>query len=159
MNTASLNDIRIELKNASGKQLVEYCLRLARHKKENKELLTYLLFDAENEPAYVNMIKEEIDEQFSSINMSNVYYTKKTLRKILRVVNRQIKYSGVLGTEIETRIYFCHKMLENKVPLKSGTILFNLYEQQLKKIHGLVAKLPEDIQPDYDRDIRNLTIK
>lgn len=154
MNTASLNDIRTELKNASARQLAEYCLRLARHKKENKELLTYLLFDVENEPAYVAAIKEEIDEQFLSINLSNVYYAKKTLRKILRFVNRQVKYSGIPSTEIESRIHFCKKIIESKISLKSGSILSNLYDQQLKKINSLVAKLPEDLQGDFDREIK-----
>jgi len=159
MNTASLNDIRTELKNASARQLAEYCLRLARYKKENKELLTYLLFDVENEPAYVAAIKEEIDEQFLSINLSNVYYAKKTLRKILRFVNRQVKYSGIPSTEIESRIHFCKKIIESKVPLKNGSIISNLYSQQLKKINSLVAKLPQDLQGDFDCDVKTVTDK
>ena len=159
MKSASLNEIRAELKNASTKQLLEYCLRLARYKKENKELLTYLLFDAENEPGYVVMIKEEIDSQFLAVNLSNVYFAKKTLRKILRMINRQVKYSGIPTTEIEARIYFCQQMRVNGVPLKAGTVISNMYEQQLVKIRNIISKLPEDIQGDYDSDLAVLIRK
>jgi len=33
-------------------------------------------------------------------------------------------------------------------------MLFNLYQQQLKKIESAFAKLPEDIQADYERELK-----
>jgi len=154
MTTASLQEIKKELRTLDAELLQELCMRLAKYKKENKELLNYLLFEAHNEQAYIENVKEELIELFREVPSSNVYYVKKSLRKILRYANRQIKYSGIKQTEVELRIFFCRKMKEAKIPRQSGTVLFNLYQQQLKKIESSFAKLPEDIRADYDRELK-----
>jgi len=156
MITASLNEIKKEINTLAPESIAGLCMRLAKYKKENKELLNYLLFEAHNEQAYITSVKEEIDELFKDIPAPNLYLTKKTLRKILRFVNKQIKYSGVSQTEIELRVYFCTKTKGARVPLTEGTVLFNLYQQQLNKINSIVAKLPEDLQADYQREIENV---
>ncbi|HZI25728.1 MAG TPA: hypothetical protein VFD46_11645 [Chryseolinea sp.] len=153
MNTASLNEIKKELNTLDPEVVAGLCMRLAKYKKENKELLNYLLFEAHHEPAYITSVKEMIDEFFKDVPAANLYLTKKTLRKILRFVNKQIKYSGIVQTEIELRVYFCTKTREKRVPLTEGTVLFNLYQQQLKKINTCLGKLPEDLQADYQREI------
>ena len=154
MTTASLQETKKELRTLDAESLQELCIRLARYKKENKELLNYLLFEAGNEQAYIENVKEELIELFKTVPSSNVYYVKKSLRKILRYANRQIKYSGIKQTELELRIFFCTKMKEAKIPRQPGTVLFNLYQQQLKKIESAFAKLPEDIQADYERELK-----
>jgi len=156
MTTASLQEIKKELRNQDETSLQELCMRLAKYKKENKELLNYLLFEAHHEHAYIENVKEEIRELFKTVPSSNVYFIKKSLRKILRLVNRQIKYSGIKQTELEVRIFFCTKMKEAKIPRTPGTGLFNLYQQQLKKIESAFAKLPEDIRADYDRELKDI---
>ncbi len=156
MTTASLQEIKKELRNQDAASLQELCMRLAKYKKENKELLNYLLFEAHHEHTYVENVKEDIRELFKTVPSSNVYFIKKSLRKILRLVNRQIKYSGIKQTELEVRIFFCTKMKEAKIPRTPGTVLFNLYEQQLKKIESAFAKLPEDIRADYDRELKDI---
>jgi hypothetical protein len=156
MKAASINEIKRELFELDSKTVQEICMRLARFKKENKELLTYLLFEAHDEAGYVNSVKGEIDDLFQTLPRGNVYYIKKGLRKILRIVNKQIKYSGNKQTELELRIYFCTKMKEAGVPLRSSTVLYNMNEQQLKKIKAVLAQLPEDLQYDYERDIVSL---
>ncbi len=83
METASLSEIKKELKVLSPQQLQEILLRLAKYKKENKELLSYLLFEAFNQQAFIQSVKEEIDEQFMHLNHSSFYLAKKTLRKAL----------------------------------------------------------------------------
>ncbi|HET9052673.1 MAG TPA: hypothetical protein VFM90_00770 [Cyclobacteriaceae bacterium] len=159
MKAASLNDIKKELKSADPETLQELCLRLAKYKQENKELLTYLLYEAHNEQAYIATIKEDIDELFTELPSRNhLYYVKKSLRKILRMVNKQIRYSGIKQTELELRIYFCSKIQETNIPLREGTVLFNLYQQQLKKIYGIVIKLPDDLQLDYARELKIIHI-
>ena len=60
MKAATSNELKQELQASSSKQLIELCLRLAKFKKENKELLTYLLFEANDEAAYIQSIKNEI---------------------------------------------------------------------------------------------------
>src|SRR5882757_11235301 len=112
MTTASLQEIKKELRTYEVNQLQELCMRLAKYKKENKELLNYLLFEAHNEHAYIENVKEEIREFFKTVPSSNTYFIKKSLRKILRFTNRQIKYSPVKQTELEVRIFFCAKMKE-----------------------------------------------
>jgi hypothetical protein len=154
MTTASLQEIKKELRAHDAESVQELCMRLAKYKKENKELLNYLLFEAHNEQAYIENIKEELNELFKTVPSSNVYFVKKSLRKILRFANRQIKYSGIKQTEVEVRIFFCTKMKEAKIPRNPGTVLFNLYQQQLKKIESAFAKLPEDIQADYERELK-----
>ncbi len=156
MKAASINEIKKELIELDSKTVQDLCMRLAKYKKENKELLTYLLFEAHDEAAFVNNVKAEMDELFHSLPSGNVYFVKKSLRKILRIVNKQIKYSGIKQTELELRLYFCGKIKESNVPLRSSTVLYNLNEGQLKKIKTVLTHLPEDLQYDYHQDIVSL---
>ena len=156
MKAASLNEIKKELIELDSKTVQDLCMRLAKYKKENKELLTYLLFEAHDEAAFVNNVKTEMDELFQGLPSGNVYYIKKSLRKILRIVNKQIKYSGLKQSELELRLYFCSKIKEANVPLRSSTVLYNLNEGQVKKIKMVLTHLPEDLQYDYHREIVSL---
>ena len=61
MKAVTVKEISQELLNLSPKELRDLCLRLARFKKENKELLTYLLFESSDESSYVESVKKEID--------------------------------------------------------------------------------------------------
>ncbi len=156
MTIASLQEIKKELRTLDQETVEALCNRLAKYKKENKELLNYLLFEAHDERAYIENVKEEIKELFKTIPSSNVYLIKKTLRKILRFTNKQIKYSSLKQTELELRVFFCTKVKEAKIPLTSGTVLFNLYHMQLKKIAATLTKLPEDLQADYERELKQI---
>lgn len=81
MKAASVHELKKELEDRNQSQLLSFCLRLAKFKKENKELLTFLLFEAENIPAYIENVKQEITGFFSEINTSNIYYIKKVCVK------------------------------------------------------------------------------
>jgi hypothetical protein len=156
MKAATIAEIKQELTNTSPVKLAELCLRLARFKKENKELLTYLLFEAHDIAAYIESVKNEISLQFQEINKSNVYFVKKTLRKILRITNKYTRYSGLATTEIELLIYFCNCMKALDIPINSNPVLNNIYHNQLKKIHKAMATIHEDLQYDYRREIDQL---
>ena len=156
MKAVSLNEIKKELAHLDNKSLQELCMRVAKHKLENKELLTYLLFEAHNESAYTSMVKAEIDTLFETLPKDNVYYIKKSLRKILRITNKQIKYSGQATTEVELRLYFCQKVISAGIPLHQSQVLTNLFEQQVKKIETVIGKLPEDLRYDYLHDYESL---
>jgi hypothetical protein len=52
MKAASIHELKKELLHLDEKSLVATCLRLARYKKDNKELMTYLLFEAHDEEGY-----------------------------------------------------------------------------------------------------------
>jgi hypothetical protein len=156
MKAATIHEIKKELESLEPGQLAALCLRLGKFKKENKELLTYLLFEAHNEQDYVNEVKHETTEEFHTIPNLNLYYAKKSLRRILRMVNKQIRYSGIPETEFALRIHFCQEMKESSISMDKSTVLHNLYQQQLKKIQQTLGKLDEDLQYDYKSEIEGL---
>ncbi|HRI79543.1 MAG TPA: hypothetical protein PLR06_08405 [Cyclobacteriaceae bacterium] len=160
MKPAPINDIRKELARVDEKRLRELCNRLARYKKENTELITYLLFEADDETAYVKNVKDEMEEQFGLLVIEkNLYFLKKTIRKILRTVNKQIRYSGIKETEIELRVHFCSQLKSSGIPFIKSPVLLNLYNMQLKKINAVLGKLPEDLQYDYRQAIDGLSLE
>lgn len=139
-------------------ELTELCLRLAKYKKENKELLTYLIFEANDEQGFVQAIRKEVDEQFTQINQSNLYYVKKTLRKILRNINKHTRYAGSSQVTIELLIYFCKSIKESGIPIKKNPIIANLYKNQVQKINKTLLSLHEDLQYDYAKEIAELEL-
>ena len=74
MKAATLKELKLELSELSQEQLLKICLHLAKFKKENKELLTYLLLESESEDGYIETVKEEVDELFKSINTKRSSY-------------------------------------------------------------------------------------
>ncbi|ANE52362.1 hypothetical protein [Flavisolibacter tropicus] len=153
MKAASIADIKKELKEKTASELIELSLRLARFKKDNKELLSYLLFEQHDWPAYVQSIKEEMDEAFEEINTGSLFWIKKSLRKILRLTNKHIRYMGEKEGEVELLLYFVTQIKEFKIPIKKSTQLQNLYQSQVKKIEAAIATLHEDLQHDYYRQL------
>ena len=93
MKAATVAQLKKELQFRDTEELLELCLRLSKFKKENKELLTYLLFEAHNEEGYIQTVQEELDEMFSEINTNSYFYIKKSVRKILRTLRKYIRYS------------------------------------------------------------------
>jgi hypothetical protein len=156
MKAASLKELKTELLNLSPVQVLDLCMQLAKYKKENKELLTYLLFEAQDEQTYIKEIKEQIDDLYKDVNKSNLYLAKKTIRKILRLTNKFIKYSGSKQTEVELLIYFCKKLRKAGVPLRANTALGNIYMRQIEKIKKALSSLHEDLQYDYSEEMKIL---
>jgi gas vesicle protein len=159
MKAASINEIKQELKKKAPADVLEICLRLGRYKKENKELLTFLLFESDNPDDYARAVREEMDEEFAGMNKSNLYIVKKSLRKILRTVNRQIKYSASKEIEIDLLLHFCTSYKGLKIPAHKSTALANLYQGQIKKIRAAIATLHEDLQYEYQRQADRLDDK
>lgn len=156
MKAASLKEIKTELSHRSTQELLELCLRLSKFKKENKELLTYLLFESANEEAFIRSIKTKIDEDFESINTKTFYFIKKSVRKILREIKKFIRYSQNKETEVELLLYFCHKLKDFKPSIKRNTTLINLYNRQIEYIQKKISTLHEDLQYDYEMEIEEL---
>ncbi|RPD46054.1 hypothetical protein [Paracnuella aquatica] len=156
MKAASISEIKAELKGKTTAELTELCLRMARAKKESKELLTYLLFEADDEEAYKRSVIAEISEYMTEVNTSNLYIAKKQLRKVLRITGKYIKYSGNKATEAELLLHFCTEMKALGIPLNRSTALSNLFAAQLKKIVAAVATLHEDLQYEYKDQIAAL---
>lgn len=158
MKASTISTLKKELATLPQGDVIDICMRLIKYKKENKELLSYLLFDANNELEYIRSIKEEIDLQFSEINRSQLYFAKKSIRKILKITNKFIRYSGHKQTEVELLIHFCTKFKKSGIPIKSNNSLSNLYVNQVRKIHTAISALHEDLQHDYLEEIAALKL-
>jgi len=156
MKAASLADIKRELKERKPEEILAICLRLGRFKKENKELLTYLLFEAGDENGYVQLLKEDIDDQFEEINMSHLYYVKKGLQKIVRFLNRSLRYSGQKQTEVEVRLHLCRQIRESGIAIERHSTINNLYHREIKRIEKALTGLHEDLQADYRMELEDL---
>ena len=156
MKIATVKELKEELNSYSQKELVEVCLRLAKFKKENKELLTYLLYDAQNETDYIASIKLEVDEQFEQINRQSYYFIKKSIRKILRNIKKYIRYSKKKETEVELLLYFCQKMNEFIPSFRRSQVLKNMYFRHIGMVKKSMAKLHEDLQYDYEVELNEL---
>jgi hypothetical protein len=158
MKTASVNEIKKELQHLSQTELIEVCLVLSKFKKENKELLTYLLFEASNETKYIEGVKEEISNEFKTINCSSYFYMKKSVRKILRITKKYIRYSKNKETEIDLLIHFCKELRFLKPTIKNNVSLQNIFDRQLLFIKKNLTKLHEDLQYDYNLMLNELDI-
>lgn len=156
MKAATLHEIKRELGERSAEELAALCLRLAKYKVENKELLTYLLYEAGDEAGYVEGTRRDISEAFAAIPNTNLYYFKKRLRRILRLVNKHARYSGKPTTELDLRLHFCTSLRECGVDYARSPVIMNLYNQQLKKIQSLLSSLPDDLRMDYQSSAEKL---
>ena len=156
MKPATVAQIKKELKLRSAEETQQLCLRLARFKKENKELLTYLLFEADHEESYVAEVKEYISEQFDAINTAKFYYVKKSIRKILRDTKKHIRYSPVKETEVALLLHFCDTMIHFSSSIKRSKAMMGLYERQRLLLEKKIDTLHEDLQYDYLSELKEL---
>ncbi len=156
MKAATISQLKQELSNRPPGELVELCLRLSKFKKENKELLTYLLYEASNEAAYIENVKREIDTQFEQINTASYYYIKKSVRKILRLTKKYIRYSKKKETEADLLIYFCYKLINFSPSIQDSLPLRNLLNRQIAAIRKAISSLHPDLQYDYETELNEL---
>ncbi len=156
MKTATISEIKRELKDQDLNMLIDLCLRLAKFKKDNKELLHYLLYESQNEESYVSIIKDEVDEDFELLNISSLYLAKKTIRKVLRKLNKYIKYSGKPKTEIELNSYFLFKLITCGLEIKKSKVLVNIFNRRLDLINKALKKIHPDLQYDFELEIQDL---
>ena len=157
MKTATVQEIKQELSATKPADLVELCLRLARFKNENKELLTYILFEAHDEQSYVEGVKREISEAFGEINQSSLYYVKKSLRKIIRTINKYCRYSASKQTEVELRIFFCSTLQSSPFSLHRNPAITKLFVKQIEKVKSVLNALHEDLQYDYRKELERIS--
>lgn len=149
MKTATVKELKTELSTRSQDELIALCLNLSKFKKENKELLTYLVYEANDENAYIQSVNTEIEAEFQDINTSKVFFIKKSVRKILRICKKYIRYSKKKETEIEILLHFCALMQAKKPNILKDTSMSALYEKQKDSIRKAILFLHEDLQFDY----------
>ena len=156
MKAATVIQLRKELETLNEDYLRELCLRLARFKIENKELLTYLLFESEDEDFYVNGIKEQVDKLFEEINKKSYFYIKKSVRKILRLLKKYARYSNSKETEVELLIYYCYKLKTLKPSISNNLTLTKIFLKKIENIEKKIIKLHEDLQFDFRERLKQL---
>lgn len=153
MQTASVKEIKNTLSDLKKDELIALCLRLSKFKKENKELITYVLFEEHDEEGYLQSVKNKIDEEFNNINTSNLYFVKKNIRRIIRVVNKYIRYSGKAVVEIDLLIYLCKSINEKQIALEKSQVLKNMYQSLLKRVNKSMDTLHEDLQYEFKQEL------
>lgn len=158
MKISSLSELKKDLHVLEADELRELVLRLAKHSKENKELLHYQLFESDYESAYIDKLKEDISQQFQELDQRNLRNSKKGLQKMVRNLKKFLKYSGKKTTEIEVLIHFCVQLQASKIPFKRHLVLHNLFIRQVKAIQKAISTLDEDLQHDYTQELEVLLV-
>lgn len=156
MKIQSLQELKAELQLLGKPELVALCLRLSRYKKENKELLAYLLFQSHQPQEYTQAVKELMQEQMESINSSSAFLAKKTLRKVLRTAGRYAKYSGDKQMETELLLHYCEMMEALPKSFLRLPSIKNIQLAQIKKLEKTISTLHEDLQYDYLKKFKAL---
>lgn len=153
LKPASLAELKAELQTLPQEELLAICLRLARFKRDNKELMGFLLFEAHDMDHYTQQIKEMMTLEFANVNTSNVWFAKKTIRKILRLVSKYAKYAGSKELEAVLLIHFLEEMKQLPAHITKAPILEKLMAMQEKKTRKLIESLHEDLQYDLQRQL------
>lgn len=160
MKAATLSQLKKELKNKTEEEKLQLILQLARFKKDNKELLTYCLFEAHDENGYRELLKESLHASLAQANQGHLYYVKKTIRKSLRNLKKQIRYSGQKETEAVMLIHFCATIQEffPKEVSKSNQLQNMIAKQKelaMKAISSLHPDLQYDLKKEYALILQN----
>ncbi len=155
ITTYGLQDIKKEIQHLQPEQLAELCLRLVRYKKENKELLAYLLFEAGNESAFIEQVKAEVGFMLSQLP-SHSYLASKSARKVLRLISKYVKFIGSKQAEIDLLMNFCFNYLQYINKNTSYKPLRMILTRQVQKININIKKLHEDLQFDYSQEYNKL---
>jgi hypothetical protein len=146
--TEKLSELKNELAILPPSELLKIAVRLAKYKVENKELMTYLLFHADDPLGYAEKMKEEVVSPFYQIGISP-YHLVKALRKSLRQITKYYKFTSNINGEIELLISIVNCFDENFkrefVNIRLNKLIFGVLEKVEKKI----SKLHEDLQRDY----------
>ena len=157
MKSPGLSEVKKELQERSVKELVDLCIQLAKYKKDNKEFLSYLLFETHEKNSFIQEIKAETAAHMNELKeQPNLYYIKKGLRKQLRILGKYSKYMGNKASSADLYIFFCLQLKQSGIPYDKSPLIVNLYNQQLKKIHTLIQSLHEDVRQDYLHDVEKL---
>lgn len=156
MKSLTVKQIQTELRKTSTNELINLCLTLAKFKKENKEFLTYLLLESESETNFIALVKLEIDDLFSTINTNSYFYIKKSVRKILRLVKKYIRFSKNKETEIALLLHFCQNLKNLNPPITGNNTLQSIFNREIKSAQLKLAMLHEDLQYDYNLEIEKL---
>jgi len=155
---ASIPEIRKELKYLSKDELESLCLKLAKYKVINKELIAYQLFESSDEDSFIETIKEDISAQFKEINRNHYYYIKKSARKILRYTKKYIQFSKQKETEIALLMHFLNCMKHMSPSYTRNSVLSGIYDRERLNLKKCISSVHEDLQFDFRNDFERLSL-
>lgn len=156
MKAATLNQIKKELETISPQKLMALTLKLIKYKMDNKELISYLLFDEDDMAGYIADIKLEVSEMLSEIKYLSPYMAKRTLRKTLKLIGKYIKYTGSKDAEAELLVHFCKLLHQNGISRYTHKSVLTIYTNTIEKIKKLLPIVHEELRFDYEQEILTL---
>jgi hypothetical protein len=156
MKAASIAEIKKDLQLRSQKELVDLCLQMAKFKKDSKDLLTFLLFESQDEAAFVRNSKEEISAEFVGVRIQSSYWAKKTTRKLIRQVNYLARLSGKKETKADLLLHLCKEMVELREYLRYDYQYDQIFHRQKEALRKVLKYLHEDLQYDYNLELEKL---
>lgn len=150
-----LSDLKKELLVLSKPELIQLCLRVAKLKRENKELLAYLIYDVEDPLFYAEKLKPELKEVFEQ-PFQHAYYLTKSIRKVMRLIAKYYRFTSNKQGETELLIYLVdefHKSWRNEYRYQAlGKVIFRC----LEKAESNLKKIDEDFRADFEEPIAQL---
>ena len=127
MKTATIGELKKEMQSLTHSELVTLCIRLARFKAENKELLNYLVFEQHDTLNYAASVKAHITGELLTIAAQKPHTAKKSIRRVGRLVGKHIRIAGSKRVEAELLIHFCRKLRESKFTFDARSPLHKFY--------------------------------
>ncbi|MFM6953762.1 MAG: hypothetical protein ACKOWL_02130 [Sphingobacteriaceae bacterium] len=157
MHVFSLQEQKKELQQLSKPELEAICLRFARFKKDNKELLEYVLFHQSDPQAYADALKKELKEVFTTLNGAN-YSDAKKLRKITKSLNKHGKYLQSPAIEADLWVWFCYAYCNSIAAKSTAQVIRNFFVKALLKVEKFQSKLHEDLAFDIQQELEKVSL-
>jgi len=155
MDTASIKQLKDTLSKLGREALIGLLLRMVKFKKENKELLTFLLFEADDLDAYVYEITLLIKDEFENYRLKTAYYKRKGCRRVLRMLKKYIKYSADKEVEVRLLLAYVSMVAESKTFI-NDRVIQKIALRQLLLAEKSIVKLHEDLQYEYKLELEEL---
>ena len=153
-----LSDLKKELLELNKLELIQLCLRVAKLKRENKELLAYLIFDADDPLFYAQKLKPEIKEVFEQ-PFQHAYYLTKSIRKVMRLITKYYRFTSNKQGETDLLIYLVeefHQSWRYEYRYQAlGKVIFRC----LEKAQTNLKKIDEDFRADFEQPLAELLQK
>jgi hypothetical protein len=153
-----LSDLKKELADLSKPELIKLCLRVAKLKRENKELLSYLIFDSEDPLFYAQKLKPEIKEVFEQ-PFQHAYYLTKSIRKVMRIITKYYRFTSNKQGETELLIYLVEEFYQSWRYEYRYQALGKVIFRCLEKAQSNLKKIDEDFRADFEDPINELVKK
>lgn len=156
MKAATLHQIKKELETSSSQRVLSLLMRIIKSKTENKELISFLLFDEDNLSGYITDLRADVTELLKDVKYLPPYQVKRSLRKALKFISKYAKYTGAKETEAELLMHLCKIMQAEGITSGTNKIAHNIYSKQIEKVEKLIPLLHEELRFDYKEEISNL---